>query len=274
MCTDLKQAKLRGQDGRAPPAAVVKKKVSGGHPVKTAIRSVRFAVVTTASIVILSLLCVTAIRKNTSRSNKNTPTPQLKASVDTPRWEKAYAQLPMGFEENRGQAARDVKFVSHGSGHALSLAPQEIDIALLRRRAMTASPLHRAAALRALREARKAMKTTVIRMQLEGASPTPAIAANDPLPGKSNYFIGNNREKWVTDVPSYGRVKYSGIYPGVDVEFYGNQRHLEYDFTVAPGADPKSIALKIEGAQKLGGDSHGDLILHTPDGDAKFQKPV
>jgi hypothetical protein len=180
----------------------------------------------------------------------------------------------MGFEENRGQAARDVKFVSHGSGYALSLAPQEIDIALLRHRAMTASPLHRAAALRALREASKTMRTTVIRMQLEGANPAPAIAPAEPFPGKSNYFVGNNREKWVTDVPSYGRVKYSGIYPGVDVEFYGNQRHLEYDFTVAPGADPKSIALKIEGAQKLGIDSRGDLILHTTGGDAKFQKPV
>ena len=156
----------------------------------------------------------------------------------------------MGFEENRGQAARDVKFVSHGSGYALSLAPQEIDIALLRRRAMTASPLHRAAALRALREARKAMKTTVIRMQLEGANPSPAIAAEEPLPGKSNYFIGNNREKWVTDVPSYGRVKYSGIYPGVDVEFYGNQRHLEYDFTVAPGADPKVHRAENRGSAK------------------------
>ena len=234
----------------------------------------RFAVITAASVVLLSFLYLTAIRKNTSSSHKNATTPPRGSNGDTPRWEKAYAQLPMGFEENRGQAARDVKFVSHGSGYALSLAPQEIDIALLSHRAMTASPLHRAAALRALREARKAMKTTVIRMQLEGANPSPGIAAEEPLPGKSNYFIGNNREKWVTDVPSYGRVKYSGIYPGVDVEFYGNQRHLEYDFTVAPGADPKSIALKIEGAQKLGVDSHGDLILHTTDGDAKFQKPV
>jgi hypothetical protein len=180
----------------------------------------------------------------------------------------------MGFEENRGQAAQDVKFVSHGSGYAFSLAPQEIDIAVLRRRAMTATPIHRAAALRALREAREAMKTTVIRMQLEGANPMPAIAANEPLPGKSNYFIGNDRDKWVTDVPSYGRVKYSGIYPGVDVDFYGNQRQLEYDFTVAPGADPKAITLKIEGAEKLALNSHGDLILHVPDGNAKFQKPT
>jgi hypothetical protein len=241
---------------------------------KVAMRSARFAVLTAAGVVLLSFLYLTAIRKNTSSSHKNTTAPPRGSNGDTPRWEKAYAQLPMGFEENRGQAARDVKFVSHGSGYALSLAPQEIDIALLRRRAMTASPLHRAAALRALREARKAMKTTVIRMQLEGANPAPAIAAEVPLPGKSNYFIGNNREKWVTDVPSYGRVKYSGIYPGVDVEFYGNQRQLEYDFTVAPGADPKTIALKIEGAQKLTINSQGDLILHPPDGNAKFQKPV
>ena len=242
---------------------------------KMGIRLARFAVLTTAGAVLLSFLYITTTaRKNTSSSRKNTTAPLLRTGVDTPRWEKAYAQLPMGFEENRGQAARDVKFVSHGSGYALSLAPQEVDVALLRRRAMTASPLHRPAALRALREARKALKTTVIRMQLEGANPAPAIAANEPLPGRSNYFIGNNPDKWVTDVPSYGGVKYSGIYPGVDVEFYGNQRHFEYDFTVAPGANPKVIALKIDGAQKLTIDSHGDLILHTPNGDAEFQKPV
>jgi hypothetical protein len=224
--------------------------------------------------VLLSFLYITTTaRKNTSRSRENTTAPLLGTSVDTPRWKNAFAQLPMGFEENRGQAARDIKFVSHGSGYALSLAPQEVDIAVLRRRAITASPLHRVAALRALREARNAMKTTVIRMQLQGANPAPAIAANELLPGRSNYFIGSNRDKWVTDVPSFGRVKYSGIYRGVDLEFYGNQRHLEYDFTVAPGADPKVISLKIDGAQKLAIDSHGDLILHTADGDSKFQKP-
>ena len=241
---------------------------------KLGIRTAKFAVITAAGVVLLSFLYLTATRKNTSSSHKNTTTQPRGSNGDTPRWEKAYAQLAMGFEENRGQAARDVKFVSHGSGYALSLAPQEIDIAVLRRRAMTASPIHRAAALRALREARKAMKTTVIRMQLEGANPAPAMAADEPLPGKSNYFVGNDRDKWVTDVPSYGRVKYSGIYPGVDVEFYGNQRQLEYDFTVAPGTDPKAIALKIEGAQKLAIDSRGDLILHIPEGETKFQKPV
>jgi len=124
---------------------------------KTRVRWVSFAVFVLPGSVLLSLLFLTTIRKNTSHSRKNTTPSASNASADTPRWQKTYAQLPLGFEENRGQAAREVKFVSHGSGYALALAPQEVEIALLRRKAMTASPLHRAAALRALREARKAM---------------------------------------------------------------------------------------------------------------------
>jgi hypothetical protein len=231
-----------------------------------------------AGSVLFSLVFASGVRKNTSHVQTIAAKPQQDAPIDTPRWEKAYAQLPLGFEENRGQAAREVRFVSHGSGYALALAPQEVDIAILRRKAMMATPLHRAAALRAYREARKALKPTatsaVVRMQLEGANPAPAIAASEKLLGKTNYFVGNDPKKWVTDVPSYGRVKYSEIYPGVDVEFYGNQRRLEYDFTVAPGANPKAITLKIDGAQKLAINSHGDLILHIPDGDVEFQKPV
>lgn len=236
----------------------------------------KFAGLVFAGFVLLSFLFASGVRKNTSESQAIVAKPPIKAAIDTPRWEKAYAQLPLGFEENRGQAAREVRFVSHSSGYALALAPQEIDIAILRRKAMMASPLHRAAALRAYLEVRKAQvqKTTVVRMQLEGANPAPAIAASDKLVGKANYFVGSDSQKWVTDVPSYAHVKYSGIYPGVDVDFYGNQRRLEYDFTVAPGANPKAITLKIDGAQKLAINSHGDLILHIPDGDAELQKPV
>jgi hypothetical protein len=234
----------------------------------------KFAGFLFAGSVLAALLLATGLRKNTHHSRTIAAQQQQNPKVDTPRWEKAYAQLPLGFEENRGQAAREVRFVSHGSGYALSLAPQELEIAILRREATMASPLHRAAALRAHREARKGLKTTVIRMQLEGANPSPAIEASDKLVGKTNYFVGNDPKKWVTDVPSYTRVKYSGIYPGVDVEFYGNQRRLEYDFTVAPGANPRAIALKIGGAQKLAVNSHGDLILWIPDGDVELQKPV
>ena len=76
-------------------------------------------------------------------------------------------------------------------------------------------------------------------MRLDGANANASVSGVDRMPTKVNYFIGNDPKKWHTDVPAYSQVKYQGIYPGVDLLFYGNQRHLEYDFLVAPGADAK-----------------------------------
>jgi Beta-propeller repeat len=241
---------------------------------KTRIRWGTFAGFVLAGSVVLALLLFTLIRTNTSHFSRSTSSQPSNSAVATPTWKSTYAQLPMGFEENRGQAARNVRFVSHGSGYGVAFAPQEADITLLRRKAMNASPLHRAAYLRALRAAVKAQRTTAIHMRLEGANPSAEIAGTDKLPGKSNYFVGNNPKNWVTDVPAYARVKYSAIYPGIDLVFYGNQRHLEYDFVVAPGADPKAIRLKVDGARKLALNSRGDLILSVPDGEVEFLNPV
>ena len=115
---------------------------------------------------------------------------------------------------------------------------------------------------------------SVLRMRLEGANLAAQITGGDLLPGKVNYFIGNNPKDWRTDVPSYARVKYEGIYPGVDLVFYGNQRRLEYDFVVAPGADPRAIELNLKGAQKLWINPKGDLILSIAGGQVALQKPV
>ena len=172
-----------------------------------------------------------------------------------------YGKLPLSFEENLGQTAKEVRFVSHGNGYALFLTPQEAVISLQQSMPQNLSPLHRTAYFRAFRKARQAGRRSVLRMRLEGANLAAQIAGGDLLPGKVNYFIGNNPKNWRTDVPSYARVKYAGIYPGVDLVFYGNQRRLEYDFVVAPGADPKAIELSLKGAQKLWINPKGDLIL-------------
>ena len=82
-------------------------------------------------------------------------------------------------------------------------------------------------------------------------------------PGRSNYFIGNDPTKWRTNVPQFSKVKYAGVYPGIDLVFYGNQRNLEYDFVVAPGADPTRIALDVEGAVPTL-DTTGDLVAGGP----------
>jgi hypothetical protein len=201
-------------------------------------------------------------------------TSNLARAKQDPRWKEAYGKLALGFEENEGQTAREVRYVSHGSGYELFLTPEEAVLALQPSLPVNLSTLHGVAYFRSLRQASQARRMTVLRMGLEGANLAAKISGIDPLPGKVNYFLGNKPEHWRTNIPTYSRVEYAQVYPGVDLVFYGNQRNLEYDFVVAPGADPKAIALTLEGARKVSVDSKGDLILSLAKGQVIFQKPV
>jgi hypothetical protein len=109
-------------------------------------------------------------------------------------------------------------------------------------------------------------------MQLLGANMASRVVGTGELPGKVNYFIGNDPAKWRTNVPTYAQVKYENVYPGVDLIYYGNQGRLEYDFVVAPGADPGLIALRFRDGSDVAIDQNGDLLLNSED--VRFQKPV
>ncbi len=115
-----------------------------------------------------------------------------------------------------------------------------------------------------------------LRMKLVGANARAAVTGADELPGKSNYFIGNDPKKWRTNVPNYAKVKYQNVYPGVDLVYYGNQGgQLEYDFVVAPGADPHAIGLSFQGAAHMHLDkATGDLVLAVDGNELRFRKPV
>jgi hypothetical protein len=117
-------------------------------------------------------------------------------------------------------------------------------------------------------------QSAVLRMGLVGAARKPLVSGLEELPGKANYFIGNDPAKWRTNVPTYAKVHYREVYPGIDLVYYGNQRSLEYDFVVAPGADPRKIALSFKGAERLEIDAQGDLVLHTMGGIIRQHKPV
>jgi len=196
------------------------------------------------------------------------------AAKEAPRWREAYGKLPLSFEENQGQTAEEVRYLAHGTGYELFLTPHEALLALRSRRHHDLSPLHRTASLRAIRKARKAGQLTALRIQFEGANLHPAVNGMGRLPARTNYFLGNDPKKWHTDVPSYGRVHYEGVYPGIDLVFYGNQGKLEYDFLVAPGADPEVIQLKIAGARKMRLNSSGNVVLSAAAGEVELQKPL
>ena len=212
---------------------------------------------------------------------------------------ESYGRLPLSFEANRGQSDPQVKFLSRGNGYTLFLTGDEAVLSLRgqgsrvgdqgerRPWSFVTGQLHRA-------KDQGQGATDVLSMKLVGANRSTRVTGQDELPGKANYFIGSDRKKWRTDVPTYGKVKYEGVYPGIDLVYYGNHRQLEYDFVVAPGANPKAIALAV--GESLYGppetpehdaavrehhkgaplriDANGDLVVQAEGGEVRFHKPV
>jgi hypothetical protein len=173
------------------------------------------------------------------------------ASRSTVNVIKQYGRLPLAFEP--ASASNDqAKFLARGSGYALFLTNDE--------------------AVLELRGHSKAR--SIVRMELEGANAAPQFTALEQLPGKSNYFIGNDPKKWRTNVPQYRRVSEGNVYPGVNLVYYGTQGQLEYDFDVAPGANPSVIRLGFKGADRMHLDAQGELVLDTASGEVRLRKPV
>jgi hypothetical protein len=107
-----------------------------------------------------------------------------------------------------------------------------------------------------------------------GANAQATVLKQQPLAGRVNYFIGSDPRKWQTGVPTFGRVGFHQVYSGVDLIYYGNQRHLEYDFVVAPHADPKQIQLHFAGAQGVRVNAAGDLVVRVQGRELMWQKPA
>ena len=151
--------------------------------------------------------------------------------------QQAYGQLPISFEANVGQSASQVQFLAHGSGYALFLTA---DSAVLSLTQPTASSVDGTPP--------PSSTGVALAMNLVGADPQAQVAGQDPLPGTSNYFVGNDPSQWHTNIANYGQVAYQDVYPGINLVYYGNQQQLEYDFDVAPGADPSNIRFAVQGA--------------------------
>jgi hypothetical protein len=112
----------------------------------------------------------------------------------------------------------------------------------------------------------------VVRLTPVGLSRQVQVATVDPLPGKVNYFLGNDPKKWRTNLPTYRGVLYREAYPGIDLKFYGNGRQVEYDIIVKPGADPNRVQFRYAGIKGLEVTPEGDLALLLPDGGQLLQK--
>jgi len=161
--------------------------------------------------------------------------------------------MPIAFETNVGQTSGAASFVARGQGYAVWATADGPIIRLRRTHASSGA---------------------VVRMRVVGGAPAGHPSPESVLPGRANYFIGNEPAQWKTGVTRYGALRYAGVYPGIDLVLHGSQESLEYDFDVAPHVDPSRVALRFEGAKAVRLAQDGGLTLSLDDGEIGFRAPV
>ncbi|HEX4950118.1 MAG TPA: SBBP repeat-containing protein [Blastocatellia bacterium] len=167
--------------------------------------------------------------------------------------ENTFANLPLRFEANFGQLDPEVKFLARNAGYTVYLTAAE--------------------ALFMPGQMKTGQHTKALKMRFPGAATPASIVGLEQLPGQSNYFTGAPAT-WRTGVPGFAKVKYAGLYPGVDLIYYSNGRELEYDFQLAAGTNPSTIRLQFSGAEHLRLNAAGDLLIRMSGGELRQHKPV
>jgi hypothetical protein len=188
--------------------------------------------------------------------------------IQRPQPAAAYGKLPMTFEVNQGQTSAKAKFIARGQRYSAFLTAGGM---LLSLRSARVTP---APASRTLSETHGRSRNTLLQFNLLGAAQNPFVVGEDQQPGRANYFFGKDPKRWHTNVPTYGKVRYKNLYPGIDLVYHGNHQQLEYDFEVSGGGNPNLIQFEIKGANDIHLDSDGNLIAKVNGGDLRFQSPI
>jgi hypothetical protein len=233
---------------------------------------------------VLAAVVVTAGSAKLSQHRANAPAQQLAAAaVYAPalnaqqqgRVRASLDSLPLAFEANQGQTDPQVKYTARGNGYTVFLTAKDTVFAMTSQTSPSRVAGRHGLSAAARGTARGAKPApAAIYMRPVGGNSRPEIAAGRELPGQTNYFNGSDPSNWKLGVKQYATVSYRNVYPGVDMAFHGQQRQLEFDFIVAPGADAARIAMGFTGAKKLSLDAAGNLSLATGAGDVVLHKPV
>jgi hypothetical protein len=179
------------------------------------------------------------------------------------RIQSSYAALPLAFEQNQGQTDPQVKYMARGNGYTLFLTADDAVFSLHSRASGNRPSI-----------AGQADSTAVVHMHLLGGNSLAKVEATIPVAGTTNYFLGSDRSKWRSGVARFARVSYQDVYPGVNMAFHGAERELEFDFVLAPGANPEPIGFQVSGNQGIRTDDYGNLILSSAAGNVLLHKPV
>jgi len=189
---------------------------------------------------------------------------------------ESFGRMPLMFEAADSGGSR---FFCRGSGYHLWLSSVETVLALKQTRnrergAWDGQPGFHGRRFPASASGSSVVDAAPLRIKFIGANAAAQAAGLEQLPTQVNYFLGNDPGQWRTGVPTFGKVCYQNVYPGIDLAYYGNQRQLEFDFVLAPGSSAGLIALQFDGVEKIEIDAGGDLILQTGSGPVRQRCPI
>jgi len=185
-----------------------------------------------------------------------------------------YGKLPLYFIENRGQVDEKVSFYERGAGHATFFTDKGVVIGLTKSEGKVEKSSHHGDIkdLKATQD-RKAT-TEALSLSFVGSNKKAKIISGDRKTGHVNYFIGNDRSKWRSNISTYGAVTYKDVYKNIDIKFYGNNRQLEHDVIVRPGGDFSKVKFSYKGVQGLKVTKDGGLEVSLKEGKIFEKKPL
>lgn len=196
----------------------------------------------------VAILCMTMLRGAASA------TPTVRVAPDPSREPAAASQARQHgaarFEPNAGQLDSRVKFVARAGAASVFLTPCETVISV------------------------DGEKPADVSIRFDGAKASASFEGERVIGGSTNYFHGNAPARWRTGVRAFENVRVRDLYEGIDAVYYGAASGIEYDFVIAPGADPRSIQLDVRGAERVSLDKAGDLVIDTAAGAMRQRQPV
>ncbi|MHC1745016.1 MAG: PKD domain-containing protein [Syntrophobacteraceae bacterium] len=176
---------------------------------------------------------------------------------------------PLHFILNQGQLDERIKYYSKNARQEIYFTEDGVYLAIAKGKPEN-DPLN--APLNLTRNERPTIETQIVRLAPVSMARQVEIHSEDTRQAKVNWYVGNDQRRWKTNIPTYGAVTYRGARDGLDVRFYGKDRHLEYDLIVKPGQDPSQVKMACSGVDYYELTEEGDLVINLKGGATLLQK--
>ncbi len=188
--------------------------------------------------------------------------------------------MPLYFIPNRGQLDDQVAYHVQGMDKSLYFTQQGITMTLARPSELKGDSgtldtrrLIPRIGKAPQNEGENGSDRWVVKLEFIGANSGVKPEGEEETGAIVSYFKGR-QEDWKAGIPTYSKIAYRNLWPGIDLVYYGTVNRLKYEFVVHPGADPSRIRLAYRGAESISVDGEGRLKVSTPIGGFADDVPV